>query len=313
MDDQLVSILSQTLLPMAERMSEQNFVVPGIGGKRSIGEYPPPEKSIARGVDILNQRVGPYSAHTQVVEWVFGLSGKAELALHGQRYELAEGDVGIIPEGIKHVERIRDARQDFHLIWFCCNLRSSILTIHSSSFCGGNRFQLINSARIERCRDLCQLFMRAADEANAQGQAWDSLLRATVVSVVVQIMRHLREHGAGFMTPQHQASVIDIAKAFIQSRFARPLTLAEIAQSVFLSPNYFSSLFTQTAGMTVFDYVRRVRLEEAQRLLAQTRLPIRDVAKTTGFPTRSHFVRSFRKHAGCLPRDYRRRQKPSQV
>lgn len=307
MDDQILSILTQNVLPMAQQMSRSNLIVPGGDGKKAAGSFPVPQKNAVRGAHFPAKGVGMYDSHPGV-EWVLCLSGKAELVLDGAVYEMTEGDLGIIPENISHLERKYDDHHDYHLLWFCCNLRGNGVSLHMSSYCGGNRFQVVRGARIPNCTDVCKLFRRGSEEALTRGAEWDSLLRAIALEVVIYVIRHLKEHGLGFMTPLHQANVVDVAKSFIQARFARQLTLSDISQAVFLSPNYFSSLFRQTAGMTVFDYVRQVRLEEAQRLLTETRLRIGEVAKQTGFPTRSHFVRTFRRHADCLPREFRRRQ-----
>jgi AraC-like DNA-binding protein len=307
MGPDLIAILSETILPLAERLDRDHLILPGAAGKNSIGTYPSPahEHDIEKGLNIEDARVGTYGSHPQGIEWVIGLSGKAELALDGRRYEIAVGDFAIIPRHAMHLERIRDHRHGFHLIWVACYLNKDRVTMHSSSYFGGNRFQLVRGAAIEKCRDLCQHFQTVEHEATEQAPGWESLIRATIVTALIRALRRLKEEGLGLMPKEYPRNVVEVAKSYIQAHFSRHLTLNEIAHAVFLSPTYFSSLFAQTAGFTVFDYVHQVRLDEAKRLLKETKIPINEVASKSGFRTRSHFVRSFRSHTGRAPREFR--------
>lgn len=309
MEQQLITVLSDTILPMAERLDTDHLVLPGGVGKSPFGVYPPdPQLPPAqRGEDLQSKQPIAYMSHPRSVEWVFGFSGKAELALDGQRYELTEGCLGIIPPHALHMERILHREQGYHLIWFCVYLDKSRISVHSSSYSGGSLFQLVPGAQIEKCPSLCGLLLRAAEEALRRETAWEHLVRATAIEVVVKAIRHFKAHGLGQTAKTQQSSVVEFAKAYIHSHFTEPLTLDGIAQKVFLSPNYFTSLFSMKAGTTVFDYIQQVRLAEAKRLLSESGLPVHEVSNQVGFGTRSHFARSFKRQFGCSPREFRRR------
>lgn len=53
----------------------------------------------------------------------------------------------------------------------------------------------------------------------------------------------------------------------------------------------------------------RLRVGRAQRLLAETDLPLADIALTTGFADQSHFSRRFLELAGLQPRAFRKRHR----
>ncbi|MBI3830212.1 MAG: helix-turn-helix transcriptional regulator [Planctomycetes bacterium] len=309
MDQQLISVLSNTILPMAEELTLDRLILPGAAGKKPFGNYPPsPDLSAAeRGEDLQAKNPIAYMAHPRSVEWVFGFSGKAELAMDGKRYELSKGCMGLIPPKASHLERIYHRDQGYHLIWILAYLERNRVTIHSSSYSGGNLFQLVSGASIEKCTNVCNLFAQSAEEFQRREFGWENMLRSTAVEVLIRIVRHIKEHGLGQEARTYQASVIDFAKSYINGHYAEPLTLEDVAHQVFLSPNYFTSLFTAKAGLTVFDYIRDVRLTEAGRLMSQSDLNVREIAKEVGFGNRSHFARSFKKHFGCTPREYKRR------
>jgi AraC-like DNA-binding protein len=302
MDADLRSILMDRLVPAIERIPRLQFVVPNSGGKKAFAPYP--SNSITQpGVDLPG--AGTYGSHPQFIKWVYGLSGKAELALNGNRYAIEPGDLGFIPPKTPHLQRAIDRKQPFEVLWFCCLPLSNRMTIHSCSYQGGNRYQSIEEAIIEDRADLAKYFVRTVDEVQTRTRGWCSFLRASVNEVLLGAMRHLEEHGSGLSAAENQRGMVEIAKAYIQSNFARALTLKEISREVFLSPNYFSSLFAKATGMTVFDYVQQVRLEEARRLLRETSLPVRDVARQTGYQNAAHFTRTFKLQARQSPREFR--------
>ncbi|WP_160560980.1 response regulator transcription factor [Parablautia muri] len=99
--------------------------------------------------------------------------------------------------------------------------------------------------------------------------------------------------------------VIQKAKEYIHNNYQDNLTLNDVASHVFLSENYFSTLFSQKTGTTFRNYLRSFRIEKAKELLTTTNLRIYEVAQRTGYNEHSHFVRAFKALTGQSPGDYR--------
>ncbi len=99
--------------------------------------------------------------------------------------------------------------------------------------------------------------------------------------------------------------VIQKAKEYIHNNYQDNLTLNDVATHVFLSENYFSTLFSQKTGTTFRNYLRGFRIEKAKELLTTTNLRIYEVAQQTGYTEHSHFVRAFKALTGQSPGDYR--------
>lgn len=93
----------------------------------------------------------------------------------------------------------------------------------------------------------------------------------------------------------------------IQERYADPVSMARMAALAGLSSTHFNRRFRQVLRMTPVGYLRTVRVQAAQRLLAGTALPLASVAADTGFTDQSHFTRRFRQATGMTPAAYRRR------
>jgi AraC-like DNA-binding protein/ligand-binding sensor protein len=99
--------------------------------------------------------------------------------------------------------------------------------------------------------------------------------------------------------------VIMEAMECIRRNFRQKLTLEMVAQSVYLSPNYFSYLFKEQTGNTFIEYLTRIRLQEAKQLLIETELSVRDIAEKVGYNDPSYFGMVFRKSESMTPGRYR--------
>jgi AraC-like DNA-binding protein len=84
------------------------------------------------------------------------------------------------------------------------------------------------------------------------------------------------------------------------------IDLEAAAREAALSPYHFLRVFGAVLGVTPHQYLVRVRLRHAARLLADAERPITDVALDAGFGDVSNFVRTFGRAAGVSPRAFRR-------
>ncbi|HEX8140785.1 MAG TPA: helix-turn-helix domain-containing protein [Pyrinomonadaceae bacterium] len=88
---------------------------------------------------------------------------------------------------------------------------------------------------------------------------------------------------------------------------SRRLTPAEIARTVNLSPAHLRYLFKAETGMSIMQYQKTLRLEEARRLLESTFLSGKEIMLRIGLTDESHFVRDFKQTYGVTPAQYRAR------
>lgn len=92
---------------------------------------------------------------------------------------------------------------------------------------------------------------------------------------------------------------------FIGEHYREPLAVAEIAAAAGLNPEYATTLFRKSTGMTLVDYVTEHRVSHAQRLLITTQRKVLDVALDSGFGSLSRFYDAFTKACGQTPRAFR--------
>jgi AraC-like DNA-binding protein len=99
---------------------------------------------------------------------------------------------------------------------------------------------------------------------------------------------------------------ISLVMAHINSHFGEDLTLTDLAAVAGLSPSHLSRSFKSAVGCSLNQYLTRVRLNQAQRLLSETDRSVVDIALTCGFSQQSWFGAVFRKHYQQTPQAFRR-------
>ncbi|HJU26434.1 MAG TPA: helix-turn-helix transcriptional regulator, partial [Rhodanobacteraceae bacterium] len=83
-------------------------------------------------------------------------------------------------------------------------------------------------------------------------------------------------------------------------------TLAELARDANRHPVHVAREFRRRYGLTLGEYLRRRRSEQAARLLRSTTMPLTEIALTCGYAGSSQLSRAFRAAFGLAPSEYRR-------
>jgi transcriptional regulator GlxA family with amidase domain len=97
------------------------------------------------------------------------------------------------------------------------------------------------------------------------------------------------------------------ALEYVVANYGRSLKVGDLARRADLSPSQLQREFRRLFGMTVGDYILRLRLLMARRRLRTTTDAVGRIATECGFYDQAHFTRAFRKYTGQTPLDYRRR------
>lgn len=93
--------------------------------------------------------------------------------------------------------------------------------------------------------------------------------------------------------------------AYIEDHLEQPLSLATLAAVARTSPAHFTRLFRHATGVAPHRYVLMCRMERAKRLLAETDMPLGEIALQVGCADQSHFTALFRKYVALTPKAYR--------
>ena len=104
---------------------------------------------------------------------------------------------------------------------------------------------------------------------------------------------------------------IEKASRFIESNYASQISIHDTAGKAGMSHAAFIKAFKLYQGITPARFLMQVRTRQAADLLANTNLPIEDIADRTGFPNRAYLSRVFSKITGKAPAQFRKTHSPA--
>jgi len=108
------------------------------------------------------------------------------------------------------------------------------------------------------------------------------------------------------------ASQMARATHFIAQHYREEVTVQEIADDMKLHPKYLMRVFKKQSGSSIWEYITRLRVSHAQRLLITTEMKVIDIAMESGFSSAAPFYAAFATHSRRLrPLEYRRQHQLS--
>ena len=145
--------------------------------------------------------------------------------------------------------------------------------------------------------------MRGEYDSSAYGR--EAALSAHFMLLLVALVRICGQHS---YESRRDISNVSYTAAFIEKHYTEKLLLKDLAEMSHYSVRQFSRIFQSIYGTTPQQYILELRLRHACTLLEETDLSIEDTALRSGFGDGNYFSRTFKKHIGATPKEYRSRR-----
>lgn len=99
--------------------------------------------------------------------------------------------------------------------------------------------------------------------------------------------------------------IVEKTCQIIEQSYMEQISIASLAEKVFLTPTYLCVLFKQATGQTLNEYITQVRMQHARTLLADSHIRLYDVCYQVGYLSPSYFSKIFKKYTHMTPSEYR--------
>lgn len=105
---------------------------------------------------------------------------------------------------------------------------------------------------------------------------------------------------------QHEiySKPISLCRHYIFNHIYDRLTLSDLAELVELNPSYLSSQFKKETGEALSEYIQRMRIDEAKKLIMFSSYSLSDICSLLNFTDQSYFAKIFKKYTGTTPRNF---------
>jgi AraC-like DNA-binding protein len=152
-------------------------------------------------------------------------------------------------------------------------------------------------------------WMRKARKAYFETPVLNSEQFQAVLQLLDLFVQHLAESAArqALVASSSEPQAVASAKQFVRAHAEEPITLGQVVEHVHVNRFHFCKLFKKATGITLTEYVTRVRIEKAKTLLCDQSRRVSEVVFASGFGSIPQFNSVFKRLVGVPPTEYRAR------
>ena len=129
-----------------------------------------------------------------------------------------------------------------------------------------------------------------------------------IINLFTQLIQRYTASNASMPVYSDAFQEVNRVRDYLEAHYAKPVTLAQLASLVCISPFHLTRLFARHVGMPPHRYLESIRIRHAERLLGRG-TAIAEVAYATGFSGQSHLTRTFKRFIGTTPGAYLKQRK----
>ena len=230
-----------------------------------------------------------------------------DIVVGGTGYQILNGKKYPLKKGIAYILRPADCHEihageplEFLNIMFHESILSEefVAMLLNQS---GDVITLLNSESYLKISSISDMLL---EEYNQELLFKEKYIKNLMDLILMVFMREFK--------PDSRNETYDIAikKAllYMHMHFREKLSLEGVSANVGFCSSYFSKMFRQYTGMTYTNYLTRLRLEYAARVLEGGSVTSTDLCFESGFSSVSNFLKSFKKYYGVSPKEYEKQK-----
>ena len=238
-----------------------------------------------------------HEAHLEL-QYISG--GRAYIKIGGRAYQVRQGDVVVYNAGVMHDEA---PDSNCGLAFYNCGVKnfkapllpSGHLLAHDVSPVLHTEEMSANVENIFR-----EMFEQVSQKKIFSGVICHQLLNALLIILLNQI-----PHEKIFGRDKFDAS-INHCKNFLDEHFTENISVAQMSELANMSVSGFAHRFKKIFGLAPGQYLIRLKIGAAQKLLIGTDKSITEISMGLGYDNVSHFNNQFKKFVGASPQNYRK-------
>jgi len=236
----------------------------------------------------------PLHVHNDVFEIYFLTNGTCTYFVDNKSYDLVQGDIIIIPDGVIHNTVYENDCHVRRLI----HCAGSFIPSEVISLLPGIGHLYRNPALFDR---FVQLFDSIENEFLHGDPFSDAVLHAYVSLLFFQIARNRNLFDRSAAGNRYITKVI----SFVQSHYSEEISLQDVAEVCAVSPEHVSRLFKKVTGFGFCEYLGILRMQKAEQLLKSDHArSVTEIAALCGYDDSNYFSVKFKKLHGMPPKQF---------
>ncbi|WP_176584745.1 AraC family transcriptional regulator [Priestia megaterium] len=230
-------------------------------------------------------------------QWIQCIKGRGELRVNDEVYIIKENEGMFLTPHVPH--EYYPVTSEWQVCWVSFNGSVIDDIMLSLQFINSGKIVLTNAESLYRM--LQELMNRLEENHTSSTMQCSELLYSVILklrqdSVYIESKSRLQ-----------QITQLNPVLRYIEEYYHQPLTLEVLAQQLSVTEQYTCLLFQQSLGIRPFEYVTRVRIQKAKKLLLKNnQISVQDIARQVGYEHPSYFIKRFKEQENVTPTIFRK-------
>ncbi|AEN89956.1 XylS/AraC transcriptional regulator [Priestia megaterium WSH-002] len=230
-------------------------------------------------------------------QWIQCIKGRGELRVNDEVYIIKENEGMFLTPHVPH--EYYPVTSEWQVCWVSFNGSVIDDIMLSLQFINSGKIVLTHAESLYRM--LQELMDRLEENHTSSTMQCSELLYSAILklrqdSVYIESKSRLQ-----------QITQLNPALRYIEEYYHQPLTLEVLAQQLNVTEQYTCLLFQQSLGIRPFEYVTRVRIQKAKKLLLKnSQISVQDIARQVGYEHPSYFIKRFKEQENVTPTVFRK-------
>ncbi|KAB8136773.1 AraC family transcriptional regulator [Gracilibacillus oryzae] len=228
----------------------------------------------------------------------YTLKGEGEITIDNQTTRLKAGEAFFVTVPSNHQYYFPEDSEEWEFVHITLYGQEALRSFEEITRSDGHILTLDkNSTPI-------QIIFNLYNEAVNNGISDVYQASSNAYTFLMELKRAIKSKGKAGLSKKYPKPV-EKAIEFIHNNYSKPLALDDIVEASGVSKYHFSRLFNATMHITPLNYVVKIRMEQAVKLLKNKELTIEEIALKVGYANGNYFSKAFRSIIGVSPGKYR--------
>ncbi len=270
-------------------------------------------------IHYVGEEKNSFPAHYHsYIEILYGISGMYKVLLNGEPYLFKEGDLVIINSKEVHQIDSYSSTGGKYIV-----LRFEPEVIYNTMFQDYLQLKYVLPFMLENAKHqkviaqseientfIPKLLYEMLEEFEQRNYGYELAIKNYIGRIFLWILRYFHKQGTDTMINvdgnREIMKRLQPAFDYVLDHCNEEIKGPQLAKLCNMSESYFSRIFNEHMKMNLSEYINRIRITEAEKLLISTEMNITEVANAVGFSTTSYFIKLFQAYKNTSPKQFRR-------
>ncbi len=229
-------------------------------------------------------------------QWIQFLEGEGVVSIQGKEKRVSPGEAILLLPNVEH--KYHSLTDRWIVSWFTFGGSHIERMLQTIGLTESGFFTLSDPVILENMIEKA-LFILQSDQPLKGLEA-----SAIVYTFILRLYRYVHLSQDGSFEVQHHR--LKEVFSYIEEHYSRPISIADLAAVMEVSPQHFCILFKKAVKCRPFEYINTFRINKSKSLLCQrSDLKISEVASSVGYESESYFCSMFKKIEGTTPKRFK--------